>query len=496
MKTTRPYRVAIVGGGFSGATAAVQLVRRSDMPVAVCIFEPRESLGRGLAYSSDDPDHRLNGVLDGHVLDPEDPYEFERWWHERVGDRDAEAFAPNGSVFARRSDFGAFLGSALADYRTANAVGSTIRHVRQSVRGVDSGDDRPVVRTGDGCEHPADMVVLATGNAMPEPAALFSRAGGDPAGIVVSPYDDIALRSIAPTAKVLVVGSGLTALDILTTLLRAGHETPIDVVSRRGLRPHPNRLTSEVSPRSEPHLISLIDGPLPPYLADFSPSVRWLTRRLRLEIRRSIQNGATWHEPFDALRNVVWKVWPQLPPSEQRRFLRRLRSWYDVHRFRAPPQNDVFVRAAEAEGTVRFRAARVSAVQVREKQLEVELIEPATGTASKTRYDAVVNCTGLDPASGAKGNPLLETLLARGTLTVDASGTGFAVDARCRPIAASGEAASRLYAIGPPTTGTFGDPLGSIFIAAQVQRLVPLWIEEARRHSGPLRTPHAIGARD
>ena len=64
-------------------------------------------------------------------------------------------------------------------------------------------------------------------------------------------------------------------------------------------------------------------------------------------------------------------------------------------------------------------------------------------------------------------------LLARGLVRIDPSGVGLAVDSQCRAIPADGVALDRLRIIGPPTAGTFGDPLGGIFIAAQVGRMLP-----------------------
>ena len=59
--------MAIVGGGYSGAAAGVQLARAARNAISITIIEPRDELGRGLAYSTPDPDHRLNGPLDSPV---------------------------------------------------------------------------------------------------------------------------------------------------------------------------------------------------------------------------------------------------------------------------------------------------------------------------------------------------------------------------------------------------------------------------------------------
>jgi len=102
--------VTIVGGGYSAATAAVQLVRASEQPVAITIVEPGEEVGRGLAYSTTDADHRLNGTLENHLLDPADPGHFARWCaDQQIAVRDPDAIGPHGTLFVRRHDFGAFV---------------------------------------------------------------------------------------------------------------------------------------------------------------------------------------------------------------------------------------------------------------------------------------------------------------------------------------------------------------------------------------------------
>jgi uncharacterized NAD(P)/FAD-binding protein YdhS len=196
---------------------------------------------------------------------------------------------------------------------------------------------------------------------------------------------------------------------------------------------------------------------------------------LRNRIREVERDGANWYDAFDDLRDVVWQVWPRLDAREKARFLRKLRLWYDAHRFRAPPQNDAIVRNAERRGVVVFRTARVQSVAVTDGDgpIRVALRERGTQTSQIVNFDTVVNCTGLDPAAGARDNPFLVALINRGLLTIDSSGLGFAVDAQCRAIGANGASCDRLRVVGPPTAGTMGDPLGAIFIAAQIRRALP-----------------------
>jgi len=457
----------------------VQLVRASPAPLAITIVEPRAQVGPGFAHSADDPDHRLNGSPITHLIDPQDPGQLQRWCDEnRVLEQDPEAVTPDGAVFLRRRDFGTFLAAAVRAHAAYPRTGSSIRHCRDTASDALVGDGSISVLTATGASLAAELVVVATGHAPPRLPAPFPPAlAGHPA-VIANPADTGRLRSLPKQARVLVLGSGLTALDVLSTLVRSAHQGPISVISRRGLRPRAQRAPGASGQRpTATEILERIEGPVPAFIADAGTplSARGLLRALRSQIRRAEREGEDWYAPFDDLRDVLWKVWPRLPATEKRRVLRQLRPWYDAHRFRAPPQNDALVRDAERRGLVSFRAARVRFAEATggDGLIRVGLIERAAQRQTTEVFDAVINCTGLDASATAGENRFVAALLARGLLRVDPSGVGLAVDAQCRALAADGRALDRLRIIGPPTAGTFGDPLGGIFIAAQVMRMLP-----------------------
>jgi uncharacterized NAD(P)/FAD-binding protein YdhS len=197
-------------------------------------------------------------------------------------------------------------------------------------------------------------------------------------------------------------------------------------------------------------------------------------RALRQQARQAEAAGATWHQPFDDLRDALWQLWPRLPPAEQGRVLRQLRTWYDVHRFRSPPQNQALVDAAVAEGRIHFLAGRLrSAAPHGAQKIEVSWQSPGDGHLHTGQFDVLINCTGLDVLAGAASNPLLASALAQGRLRRDACHLGFAVDAQGCAISAEGQAQPWLRVVGPPTVGTFGDPIGAMFIGAQIHRFMP-----------------------
>src|SRR3546814_5960320 len=61
---------------------------------------------------------------------------------------------------------------------------------------------------------------------------------------------------------------------------------------------------------------------------------------------------------IDALRPVTQSLWQGLPVAEKRRFLRHLRSWWDVHRHRMAPEVAAVVQNAMDRGQLVVRAGR------------------------------------------------------------------------------------------------------------------------------------------
>lgn len=487
MTQTRP-RIVIIGGGFSGSAAAVQLVRRSAQPLAITIVEPRTSVGGGLAYSSDEPDHRINGQPRMHSLDPTEPGMFADWCEQHGAlAADAGARVANGTLFMRRATFRRYLEDTVVRH-SAWPNGSTITHQHGTAVDVlpdalpdalpDDSASAWLVVTADGSQLPCDLLILACGHTRASLPAAFGPALAEHPRIMADPLHSPRLPQVPANDRVLVLGSSLTAYDAASTLLTAGHRGSIDIVSRRGLRPRPQRpppapgaapLAPMLERCAQPPETYIRDAMQPPPL-----TVRKLLRAVRSEIRTQARAGVAWDHAFDHLRDMLGQLWPLLSLAEKRRFFRQVRPWYDVHRFRVPPQNSAIVHAAEQRGQVRFRAAAIQAVTSGEiaAPLRVVLRERGASTVLAMEYDRIINCTGVD-ATPVHEVPLCVALMRRALVSADASGTGLAVDAQCRALAPDGAPAMRLRIIGPPTAGAQGDPLGSAFIAIQVHRVTP-----------------------
>jgi uncharacterized NAD(P)/FAD-binding protein YdhS len=330
------------------------------------------------------------------------------------------------------------------------------------------------VVTADNTKVDCDLVVLAPGHTRARLPATFRSEFSRHERVIVDPLAAARLPAVASAERVLVLGSGLTAYDVISTLITAGHQGPIDIVSRKGLRPR--RQVPPVSGQTPRPMIERCAATPEPFILEAGnpPTVRALLRALRQRIREVEGTGKTWDQPFVHLRDMVSQVWPQMLAAEKRRFFRHLRTFYDVHRFRVAPQNKAIVDEGERAGQVRFRAANLIRIDTDDGRapLRIELRARGTDSAQEFVYERVINCTGVDSTHPAEV-PLYATLLARDMISVDPSGIGLAVDAHSRALARDGSVAQRLRVVGPPTTGARGDPLGSPYIAIQIHRMIP-----------------------
>lgn len=465
--------VAVVGGGFTGAVFAIHLSRLAERPLDIAIVEPRERPGRGVAYDTDDPDHRLNAPLHIHFVYPDAPGHLPGWFAEQGGsERDPEALGPDGNLYPWRGEFGRYVEEQLRTHMARNASGSTIRHIRSRALSARRSAAGYRLDLSDGQALDARLVVVAAGYERPRAPPPFAGAvSGDP-GFLADPWDTARLGEIPADAAVLVLGMSQTASDSIAVLLRNGHGGPITAVARRGLRP---RRKPETAAGLPPDLVERIERPVSLFTAAHGRhgTALSLLRTLRAEVRRAEAAGGDWFGPFGDLRDSLWEVWPALPLAEKRRFLRHLRIWYDAHRFQLPPQVEARIAGAEAAGQLSFEAAFCESAVRDGEALSVTLRRRGRGDRRRERFGAVVNCTGPDLRPDRSDNPFIACLAARGYAAAHPTGIGFDVDDECRALGAGGHPDPHLRIVGPLTYGAFADQQGAPFIALRLCGIVP-----------------------
>jgi uncharacterized NAD(P)/FAD-binding protein YdhS len=413
MTSDRRVPVAIIGGGFSGTILAAQLARRG---IGSLLIDGSGRMGRGVAYSTSEPAHLLNVRAEGMSAWSGELDHFAKRFEGEGGDKRG---------FAQRRQFGQYVGDILDE---AVLSGKTELLHQSAVRASRNGDGwRVELDSGETVE--ADALALAVGNQEPEPLSAFGSAG---TRFIRNPWGADARAAVSELVEsggtALLVGTGLTMVDLVLSLEAAGHRGKIIALSRRGLIPRSHADFDPAPIERE----ALPEG-------DLLGQWRWLRRR---------SGEVGWRAAIDSLRPHTQALWQGLDGEAQRRFLRHARPWWDVHRHRIAPEVGRMLAQLIGEGQLEIVAGRIISAHDTGDALEVSYRRRAASQPTMAEVAFAFNCTGPLHSIARTRDPLLRSLFDSGQIRPDHLGIGLDVDDHSR-------AAERAWALGPLTKGRY-----------------------------------------
>jgi uncharacterized NAD(P)/FAD-binding protein YdhS len=404
------------------------------------LIEPREQIGRGLAYATENESHRLNVRASNMSAFADEPDHF--WlWLERNGYAGHDPFC-----FAPRSVFGRYIASLVEEHLPGTPA-SRAQWLRETVVGLTPRQRSVLVRFSSGGSAEFDVAILCCGH---EPAEALVAP-------FVSPWEEPSSWNTAPDSTIVIVGTGLTMVDAALSLSESGHRGPIVALSRRGLLPQAHR-------RIEPALIAAAE--LPPS-AKLAPFLHWLRARARDEMRR----GGDWRSVIDGLRPHTQAIWRAMPIETRQRFLEHARPWWDIHRHRMGPEVERKIQSLLARGQLRILSGRLVEVNPEGDGASVAIRQRGTKLEFRLEVSRIVSCRGLTSDPRRSANPLVAQLLAEGYARVDPLGIGLDIDGDCALIDARGRSSDCVFAVGPMSQAAFWESIAIPDIRLQAASL-------------------------
>jgi uncharacterized NAD(P)/FAD-binding protein YdhS len=393
--------------------------------------------GRGAAYSTGNPSHLLNVPAGRMSAFHDQPRDFLEWLQQT---RDPDLASPiTEHSFVSRRLYGAYIRHLLnREMKTPDKAGR-LKLVRGDVHEIEQMGDDLAVRLDRQRVVRADLAVLAVGNFPPEPPPVDDYAFFDTPLYRPDPWEADTFAGLDPKDPILLIGSGLTTVDAVISLLDQGHEGAIYALSRRGLLPQRHERASSPSPRREPVPTSLVE----------------LTRFMRRESARARSEGAGWQSIVDELRPFTLDVWSEMSAADRARFLRHLRPWWEIHRHRMAPMVADRIDAAIRRGQLRVHAGRIQALRRVADRVEVTYRKRATDIVESLSAVRVVNCSGPSCDYRRIAHPLVRSLLEAGMVKPDPLRLGLDVTSSCALKDRRGAISGKLFAIGPVTKGAF-----------------------------------------
>ena len=422
--------VAIIGAGFSGTMAAIHLRQRLPPDYVIYLFDKTGRFARGPAYAATDTPHLLNVRSVNMSAFPDDPGHFERWLANEGAHMAHETVSTEAGRFASRRLYGRYLRALL--YQEIEASGGRVRLGADDVIGLSPTAEGWRLRCSSGRELIASGIVLAIGN-------LPSKQPCD--GVVYhDPWTHDATARLRPDEPVLIVGTGLTMIDLALGVRDRGFTGPIIALSRRGLVP---QCHAEAGPV----------WPCPEFSSEERRSLRLLLRRLRTEIDAASRQGIGWRAVIDGLRPATAALWRGMPPAERSRFLRHLRPYWDSHRHRMAPALAAEFAALRAYGDLHIKRGRVQSVTLHDGAALVVIRDRSAGVPESLTVQRVIYATGA--GAGAAGDGLIESLVAAGLARTDRHGMGLEVTDTLEIIGDDDTVTPRAWALGPIVQGVF-----------------------------------------
>jgi uncharacterized NAD(P)/FAD-binding protein YdhS len=429
--------VAIIGGGFSGCMTVAHLLRRATRPIRIWLIEQRDRIGSGAAYSTPFLGHLLNVPAARMSALPDEPSHFLQWLRDRGHDTRNDAFVP-------RSLYGEYIRSVLSTAQGSAAHGATLRQVTDEALDI---EDAPgggmIVHLARSGQIAVDHVVLATGNEPPGDIPGMDQQSKSSDRCINDPWDAAAIERIGVNDPVLLIGTGLTMIDVVLKLQSRGHVGAIHAVSRHGLLP-------------TVHLEKPLDRPAYRLSARFDvppTGARRLLRLVRDEVHEAQQRGGDWRDAVDALRPITTKLWQALSVSEQQHFLAHLRPFWDVHRHRAAAEVYALLNRRRSDSGLQITAGRILEIRCDAQGIEARIAPQGSVQSQLVQSAYVVNCIGPQRDVRRSRSPLLRKLLANGQITPDALALGLACDNKGSVFDSAGRAARSIHAIGPLRIG-------------------------------------------
>ncbi|WP_346137278.1 FAD/NAD(P)-binding protein [Lentzea roselyniae] len=469
------FEIAIIGGGPSAACVVAAMAYRiaPEIPINVTVFEPGPNLWRGRVFQPDGDEVLANVPMEDMSAVAWDPEHGVRWFHENgLGDLAADTTVP------RRHQVGRYLEDTAEQAIAAmRAAGSNVEIRTSTVTSLEMDEGKFWTHGDDWKAGSFDQVVLCLGATPSYDHYKLSSS----AGYIADAYPlREALIDVPEQASVGIVGSGLTAIDVVMGLRARGHRGPITLGSRNGhlpsVRQRPARhklqhltvrrieeVTAANGGLSFDDVVELAKAELvavgtsiAKIAADFSCTTPAVTR-LRNDLVRAMEDrDPGWPVLRDGMVACGQDAWYLLSDADKM----RVRAWHQTlmrHCCPMPPANAALLLNMFHSGQLAITGGVRSILPRSTGGFDIDAERPAV-------VDVVISASTpakheIPPAA----RPLVASMESQGLVAAHPFG-GVRVDRiTSRLVSRRGVADSKLHALGDLTNGaylfTFGMPV-------------------------------------
>lgn len=430
--------LVIIGAGFSGTVAAIEFLRSAPVGAKLIIINRSGAAARGLAYGTSSSQHLLNVPAGNMSALADEPDSFLQY---------CQSLQPDitSSSFVSRKLYGNYLSSLLDDTELKAKGTVSIERITAEVKCLSPQENGAYIELCSGERIFSNQVILAFGHFPPRTPTVLKNVV-DSSFYMENPWNGPVASSESSHSSILLIGGGLTALDVISSLQQVSSTNKIYMLSRRGLLPLPHRTTKSGSQPPS----SLHDN-----LLSAAPTARSYLRSIKAHIKSSAELGTNWRDIVGAVRPITSRLWIRLPEHERSRFLRHLQPYWDVHRHRVAPETYKLFEEALKLNKIVPLAGRVKSVELLDGKPLVTIQSRGKQDVKKIHFDRIINCTGPNSNPHLIKEPLIQQLIRDGLISVDSFGLGLLVDDRLAVKNKNGTPSEWLSYVGPMLKANF-----------------------------------------
>lgn len=469
--------VAIVGGGFCGVMLVANLISQAQNPLNIVLIERTPRLGKGVSYGTVDPNHLLNVPTIKMGAFANKPEHFFHWAlsNETLWKKAIPAFASlkiTPQAFLPRMLYGIYLEFILSEaIEKASKKGIKFSSINAEVIDLQLKDRSIDVLLSNGKNLTASAAILAIGLPpsknlniqSPSKRYIQNIWDSESTSLLQSNY----FSQMLPETTVVIIGSGLTMVDISLTLINHGYQGKIIALSKEGKLPEKQRGVIKAYP------IFLNDKKMPKKILN-------LLQIFRQHLHVGKEQGYDWRSVFDSIRPVTGPIWIQLPLKEKKRFLRCLLSLWNRHRHRSAPECLEKIEKHQADKKfVLFSGKVLKVEQGEDEKVIVSYLKKGSEKVESIHADFVFNCSGAETNLAKNDQQLIKNLLKNHLILPDDLNLGIQVTVKGE---VKGKAKGLLFAVGHILFGERFETIAVPELRNQCSELAVHILSELKRH--------------
>ncbi|MGD9627672.1 MAG: FAD/NAD(P)-binding protein [Pyrinomonadaceae bacterium] len=450
-------RITIIGGGASGTLLALNLLKyKGEKRLEINLVEKRPHIGRGVAFSTEEDVHLLNVPAAKMGAYADDVEHFHRWLSENGMTYSATAFVP-------RRIFGEYLRVQLDEASKGSSDNVELNIFDDEAVDIDMHDQKVSVHLVSGDHLYSEKAVLAFGNFLPPHPSVPDRSFVSSPMYFQDPWDTDVFPSINKDSAVLIIGTGLSMVDVTLQLNKLGHRGVVNAISTRGQLPAVHKLGFTY----------------PPFYDEIKGMTRVtdILRTVRAHSKKADENGSDWRAVIDSLRPVTQQIWLDLPLAEKRYFMQHLSRYWNAARHRMAPEAALVIDELRGTGQLQILKGRLKKITW-EAGIGFDVRYSTVGLDQYVHADVVINCIGSESRFDQLDSPLVRNLMNSGYIRCDELRFGLDGTPDGHLKGADGQPSELLYTLGTALKGVLWESTAIPEIRVQARDLARKLIPE------------------